>query len=381
MNESGVKPGPAESPDQSLSQNSAPGSATSVTNGSDDSPQPSVRYARQIRFAPLGAQGQDKLIASSVVIAGMGALGCVLAQHMVRAGLGRVRLIDRDIVEWSNLQRQMLYTEEDVRRLLPKAEAAAAHLRRINSLVAVEPVVAELSAANADELLSGFDLILDGTDNFPVRYLLNEFSVKTGIPWMYGAAVGATGMSMAFIPEHTPCFSCLFPIQPAGGTVDTCETTGVISPIIDIVGSLQAAEAMKLLSGNEAKLHARLLQIDLWDTRFTPIDVSGSRNPDCPVCAGRQFPHLNAEPDGGTAASLCGRQTVQITPPSPQNLPLQELSSRLSALGPLERNPYLLRVALEDEITMVLFPDGRALFQGTEDPELARRLYGRIMGL
>ncbi|MGG4032169.1 ThiF family adenylyltransferase [Paenibacillus cisolokensis] len=344
--------------------------------------QPSAedRYARQIRFAPIGSDGQRRLADSSAVIVGLGALGSVIAQHLVRSGVGRLRLIDRDIVEWSNLQRQTLYNEEDVRRTMPKAEAAAAHLRAVNRAVAIEPVSADLSAANAEELLGGYPLILDGTDNMTVRYLINEYSVKNGIPWIYGGAVGSGGMTMTFVPGETPCLRCLFPELPAAGDLDTCETAGVFSPVVDIVGSLQAAEALKWLSGNRQAMRKELVQVDVWTNGWMPLAANTGKRGDCPTCALRRFEMLEG---GGVHAStrLCGKQTVQIIPPGRPQLSLDGLAARLALAGPVERNPYLVKLRVRETLTFILFPDGRALIQGTDDPAVARSVYAELLGV
>jgi adenylyltransferase/sulfurtransferase len=339
------------------------------------------RYSRQIRFAPIGPEGQRGIGESRVAVVGMGALGSVAAQHLVRSGVGSVRLIDRDVLEWSNLQRQMLYTEEDVAALLPKAAAAASRLASINSTVKVEPVIADLSNTNAEQLLGGVDLIIDGSDNFSVRYLINDISLKLNIPWIYGGVIGASGMTMSYIPGKTPCFRCLFPAAPAAGSVDTCETAGVISPAVDIIASLQAAEAIKILSGNADVMHGTLLQIDLWHNRWTPLNVSQSKRADCPACEGRRFEYLEEGSIEPAAASLCGRNTIQITPGRVSVIQLEELAVRLSRIGKVERNPFLIRFERDKDITAVLFKDGRALIQGTNDPVTAKRVYNEIFGL
>lgn len=344
-----------------------------MNNGAD-------RYARQIRFAPFGAEGQAALSDSFAAVVGMGALGCIIAGHLVRSGIGRIRLIDRDIVEWTNLQRQALYTEEDARLAIPKAEAAAERLRSFNSGVMIEPVAADLHAGNAEALLTDADLILDGTDNFTTRYLINDTAVKHRIPWIYGGAVGASGMTMTIMPGETPCYRCLFPAAPPPGTTDTCETAGVLSPLVDVVASLQAIEALKLLGGRKERLHGALVQLDLWNTQFNKLNVAGGRRADCPCCGGGTYDYLNADGDEEAAAVLCGRMTVQLTPRQPHRLNLDELAERLQAAGPVERNPFLLRLTLDDQIVLVLFADGRALIQGTDDPQQARRIYTRIMG-
>ncbi|MCQ6558590.1 ThiF family adenylyltransferase [Paenibacillus mendelii] len=345
-----------------------------------DSSRADDRYSRQIRFAPIGQEGQRSLSESCVAVVGMGALGSVAAQHLVRSGVGCVRIIDRDVLERSNLQRQVLYTEEDVSLALPKAEAAAAHLRAINSSVRIESTVADLTSANADALLAGADLIVDGSDNFSVRYLMNDYSLKHHIPWIYGGVIGASGMTMTYIPGETACFRCLFPNPPAAGAVDTCDTAGVISPAVDIVASLQAAEALKWLSGNRAALHGTLFQIDLWQHRWMPLKTDGSKRADCPACAKRDFTFLEHGHPETAALSLCGRNTIQISPQSTLSLSLDELEKRLGRIGRVERNPFLLRYHRDDHHLIVIFPDGRALIQGTEDPITARRIYTEILG-
>ncbi|UVI31858.1 ThiF family adenylyltransferase [Paenibacillus spongiae] len=342
--------------------------------GADD------RYSRQTRFAPIGQEGQRGLSSSCAVIVGMGALGSVIAQHLVRSGVGRVRIIDRDVLELSNLQRQVLYTEEDVRDALPKAEAAAARLRAINSSVSIESAVADLTPVNADTLLAGADLILDGSDNFSVRYLINDYSLKHHIPWIYGGVIGASGMTMTYIPGETACFRCLFPNPPATGAVDTCDTAGVISPAVDIIASLQATEAIKWLSGNRDALHGTLFQIDLWQHRWMPLKTEGSKKADCPACGQHKFTFLEDNRLEPAAVSLCGRNTIQITPQSELVISLAELEKRLSRIGRVERNPFLLRYYRDDQHMVVIFPDGRAFIQGTEDSIAARRIYTEILG-
>ncbi|MNZ68362.1 Molybdopterin-synthase adenylyltransferase [compost metagenome] len=339
------------------------------------------RYSRQMRFAPVGETGQHALGNSRAAIVGMGALGSVIAQHLVRSGVGYVRIIDRDIIEWSNLQRQMLYTEDDVKALLPKAAAAAEHLRSINSSVSIEPYVSDLTAENADELLADVDLIIDGSDNFSVRYLINDYSIKHRVPWIYGGAVGASGMTMSIIPLETPCYRCIFDTPPAPGTTDTCETSGVLSPIVDIVGSLQAAEAIKLLSGNRQALHRTLFQVDLWNHSWMPIDMTDAKRDDCACCGSRSFDYLEGGHSHAVAASLCGRNAVQITPPQPALLDLSQLAVRFEQLGKVTLNRYLLRIELQEHLTIVLFNDGRAIIQGTDILSKARSIYAEFLGI
>ncbi|MVP00848.1 ThiF family adenylyltransferase [Paenibacillus lutrae] len=339
------------------------------------------RYSRHVLFKPVGERGQRTLSQSRVAIVGLGALGTVLANHMVRAGVGYVRLIDRDFVEESNLQRQMLYDEEDVRQAQPKAAAAAAKLARINSLVDIEAHVGDLNPLNADDLLTGVDLILDGTDNFSVRFLINDVSVKYGIPWIYGGAVASRGVSLAIVPGQTPCLRCLFGAAPAHGAADTCDTAGVIGPIIHMVASYQATEAMKLLIGDHEHLNRRMQQWDLWYNQYSSVDVAGARKQDCPACAHRKFDYLDAEIEGETIQTLCGRDSVQILPVQASFLTLDQWEQRLSPLGGVSRNRFLLRFHPSDEVTLVIFPDGRVLVQGVSDPAAAKTLYSRYIGM
>ncbi|BCJ85865.1 ThiF family adenylyltransferase [Effusibacillus dendaii] len=338
-----------------------------------------IRYSRQILFAPIGEPGQQKLLDSKVAIVGMGALGTVLANHMVRAGVGYVRIIDRDFVEASNLQRQMLYDEQDAKLGLPKAAAAADKLRLINSGVTVEPVIADLNWQNAEQLLADVDLVLDGTDNFQVRFLINDVCVKHHIPWVYGGGVSAHGMTVTILPEETPCLRCLFESAPAPGTTQTCDTAGVIGPLIHIVASFQAVEAMKILVGDTESLRPSMLNLSIWDHYLTEINVANARRADCPCCGKKQFEYL--EPRSGTeTTSLCGRDTIQIVPAERLALNLDLLENRLTPLGKVERNKFLLRFE-PGEQRMVIFPDGRVLVQGTDDPALAKTLYAKYIGM
>ncbi|MCZ8518411.1 MULTISPECIES: ThiF family adenylyltransferase [Paenibacillus] len=339
------------------------------------------RYSRQMLFAPIGSEGQTKLLNARIAIVGMGALGTVLSNHMVRGGVGFVRLIDRDFVEMSNLQRQMLYDESDAAGSAPKAEAGAARLRAANGSVTIEPVVADLHPANAEELLSDVHLILDGTDNFSVRFLINDVSIKHRIPWIYGGAVSSRGVSMTVIPGTTPCLRCMFGGAPAQGSAETCDTAGVIGPIIHTVASHQAAEAFKLLTGADTALNRRMVHWDLWYNQYSAIDVAGARKESCPCCGLLQFDYLDAFHEEETIQTLCGRNSVQIQPLSPQSLSLKEWARRLEKTGRVELNPFLLKLHLENELTLVLFPDGRMIVQGTDDPVAAKSLYSRYIGM
>jgi molybdopterin-synthase adenylyltransferase len=336
------------------------------------------RYSRQILFAPIGEKGQQRLLKSRVAVVGMGALGTVLANHMVRAGVGFVRIIDRDYVEMSNLQRQMLYDETDAKEGLPKAAAAAKKLKAINSEVEIDPVITDLTWRNAEELLANMDLVLDGTDNFQVRFLINDVCVKHNIPWIYGGGVSAHGMTMTIIPGKTPCLRCLFESLPDPGSAQTCDTAGVIGPLIHIVASLQAVESMKILVDDPAHLRRSMLNVSLWNHHIADVDVSHARRSDCPACGKHQFEFLEPNQDSDVT-SLCGRDTIQISPKRQVSLDLESFAERLSPLGKIERNRFLLRFYV-DSYRLVIFPDGRVLVQGTNDPVLARSLYARYIG-
>lgn len=365
-----------------MTSNEAPGHLSADNNNeASENEMAGSRYSRQTLFRPIGSQGQRKLMQSRVAIVGMGALGTVLANHMVRAGVGYVRLIDRDFVEMSNLQRQMLYDEEDARTSAPKATAAAKRLSRTNGLVEIEPHVTDLNPTNAETLLSGVDLILDGSDNFAVRFLVNDFSIKKGIPWIYGGAVSSRGVSMTVIPGETPCLRCMFGEAPAQGTTETCDTAGVIGPIIHVVASHQATEALKLLVGDRESLNKRMVHFDLWHNQHAAVDVSKARKTDCPACGHGHFEYLDAEYEGETIQSMCGRNSVQIHPIVPRKLELAEWADKFSVIGETEVNPFLLKFRPDAEHTLVLFPDGRVIVQGTDDPTAAKSLYSRYIGM
>lgn len=339
----------------------------------------SDRYSRQVLFAPIGAKGQDMLAHKKVAIVGMGALGTVLANHMVRAGVGYVRMIDRDFVEESNLQRQMLYDEEDARQHVPKAVAAAAKLQSIHSGVTVEGIPADLHAGNAEAYLADADVILDGSDNFQVRYLMNDVAVKHRIPWVYGGAVSARGMFAVIVPGVTPCFRCLFPHAPVGRG-ETCDTVGVIGPLIHVVASYQATEALKLLVGANDVLNPHLEQLDLWQNDHIQLDVSAGRSLDCPCCAKNEFDFLHRQgAESEEFITLCGRDTVQIRPRHPRAVDLSQLAKRLEALGEVQQNRFLLRFHV-DGCILVFFEDGRVLVQGTSEMATARTLYAKYVG-
>ncbi|MFO7263584.1 MAG: ThiF family adenylyltransferase [Bacillota bacterium] len=338
------------------------------------------RYSRQIRFAPIGEEGQRRLRQARVAIVGVGALGAALANHMARAGVGYIRLIDGDIVDVSNLPRQMLFDEEDARKGNPKAAAAAEKLSAVNSAVEIEPHVTEVTWQNADQLLSDVHLLLDGTDNFATRYLLNDVSVKYGIPYVYGGIIAASGSSAFFWPGKTPCLACLYPEPPQPGSTDTCETAGIIGPVVHFITAYQATEALKYLTGNYGQLWHWLLSVDLWHNQLSRLPLDGKRRPDCPVCAHRRFRFLEEQQTVIQETVLCGKNTVQIRPAQPVRHDLQALAQRLSSYGRVEQNRFLVRLHLKQH-ALTFFQDGRVLVQGTDDVATARRLYAQYLGM
>ncbi len=334
------------------------------------------RYSRQELFSAIGREGQARLRAARVTLVGCGALGSSLAEMMVRAGVGSLTLVDRDFVEESNLQRQSLFTEEDATRGLPKAVAAEAALRRLNSGVEVRGVVADFATDNASGLLRGADLVLDGTDNFEARFLLNDLCVREGVPWVYGACVGSYGLALAIRPRVTPCLRCVLDEQPAPGASPTCDTAGVIAPIVHVVAGLQAAEALKLLVGKTDALFPGLVTIDLWLGQFDVLDFTG-RAPSCPACTAGRYDY--ADRASGASAALCGRDAVQVRPSAAGALDLEGLARRLAGLGAVASNPYLVRFRAP-EAELVVFADGRAIVKGVDDPARARSLYAKYIG-
>jgi molybdopterin/thiamine biosynthesis adenylyltransferase len=334
------------------------------------------KYSRQVLFAPIGRPGQQRLLASSAVIVGCGAIGAAAANLLVRAGVGRLRVLDRDFVEPSNLQRQTLFDEADARDALPKAVAAERKLRSINSGVAVEGLVADVNPRNVAELLAGFDVILDGTDNFETRFLVNDFAVESNSSWIYAAAVGSYGLTTTIRPGVTPCLACLLSSdRNSPGLDETCDTVGVLGPIVNLVASLQVAEAMKLLSGREAALGGRLVSCDVWTGHFQSVRVT--RNPECRACGRREFPYLRGQAQ--PHVTLCGRDSVQIHERS-RVLDLQVLRDRLApTVDEVRHNEFLLRFRIA-QYEMTVFADGRAILKGTQDPAVARSLYARYIG-
>ena len=341
------------------------------------------KYSRQILFAGIGEAGQEKLLSGSAVLVGCGALGTVAANLLVRAGIGRLRIIDRDFVEPSNLQRQTLFEEADARDSLPKAIAAERRLRAINSGVRVEGIVADLTPTNAEELLSGFPLILDGTDNFETRLLVNDAAISLGIPWIYAAAVGSYGVTMTVRPGQTACLACLVenseesaPGGVATGTEATCDTAGVLASAASAIASIEATEAIKFLAGRTEALHGRLVSCDIWSGKFQSIRVA--RNPECRACSRREFTYLEGQAQ--PHITMCGRDSVQIHERS-RRIDLHELGRRLAnvAANEVRSNDFLLRCSISP-YELTVFADGRAIVKGTQDPAVARSLYARYIG-
>ena len=335
----------------------------------------SGKYSRQVLFDGIGEAGQRKLAEARVAIVGCGALGTAQANSLVRAGVGFVRIVDRDFVEESNLQRQMLFDETDAREAMPKAVAAERKLRGFNSAVEVEGVVADLTPSNAEELLGDVDLILDGTDNFETRRLINDLAVKQKIPWVYGGAVAARGVAVAIVPGETGCLECWLGKESGGGAEDTCDTAGIIGPAVQWVAALQVNEALRLLTGQWRREEARLHYGELWEGRFQAVTVPEPQ-PDCRVCSKREFDWLEGEAQ--PQITMCGRNSVQIHERS-RTLDLGALQSKLAAHGEVRANPYLLKLSVPPHV-LTVFADGRAVISGTTDKAVARSLYARYIG-
>lgn len=333
------------------------------------------RYSRQLLFSPIGEKGQKKLLESHVLIVGAGALGCANAEMLARAGIGKITIIDRDYVDWTNLGRQQLYTEEDANHQLPKAVAAQNHLQTINSTIDIEGIVGDFSI-DSEDIVKEVDLIIDATDNFETRFLINDMAMKHGIPWIHGAVVGSYGMSVSIVPKQTPCYHCLLQVVPYNGM--TCDTVGVISPAVQMVAAYQTAEALKYLVNGE--LSKQLIAFDVWKREQSTVDISPLKKSDCPSCGNHPtYPYLTME-TGMKTAVLCGRNTVQIRPQQTQQFSLENISKRLKpVVRHLKMNPYLLSFQVEG-LQIVLFRDGRALIHGTKEKEKAKRIYQRYVG-
>ena len=333
------------------------------------------RYSRQLRFREIGEQGQDLICGGRVAVVGCGALGTVQAELLARAGVGSLRIIDRDYVELANLQRQLLYDEQAAREVCPKAIAAARRLKAINSSIEIEPQVADLTPGNIDDLLGGVGLIMDATDNFETRYLVNDFAVQRGIPWVYGAAVGSYGLAMSIIPGKTCCLRCMLP-DPPGGVQPTCETAGVLGPVTAAIAAFQSADALKILSGHTDRIQPRLATIDLWSGDVFQSNAP-DRDPNCPACGRREFTFL--ERGERPPMVLCGRNAVQISERSTP-VDLKALAAQLALVGDIKVNDFLVRAHIGG-FEFTIFPDGRAIIKGTSDAGVARSLYAKYIGM
>ena len=338
----------------------------------------SERYSRQVLFNGIGSAGQDKIRATAVVVIGSGALGTCSAEMLVRAGIGRLTLVDRDFVELSNLHRQSLFTEEDARQGLPKAVAAERALSRLNSDVVIRSFVKDVTSETIAELCADSSIIVDGTDNFETRYLINDFSVAQGIPWVYGACLGSFGTGCAFVPGKTGCFRCICEETPTGGALETCDTVGVIPPIVHTVAAFQVAQVLKLITSPE-RLEFRLLQADVWDDNWRTVSLQGMKNPDCPCCVKKQPVFLEGARES-RLTRLCGRNAVQVSPGAPVQIDFREMSKRLSRAGKVDFNDYMMKIRIAD-FEIALFPDGRSIIRGTEDLATARTVYSRYIGM
>lgn len=335
------------------------------------------RYSRQILFDGIGEVGQRRLLGSRACIIGCGALGTAQAEALARAGVGRLRIVDRDFVEASNLQRQTMFTERDARERLPKAVACARHIREINAGIEIESEIIDVNRSNIERLIEGSDVVLDGTDNFATRYLINDACVKHGTAWVYGAAVGSYGVTMTVRPRVSPCLRCIFEEAPAAGSAPTCDTAGVIMPIISVVAAVQVTEALKLLTGRTEALHRSLMQFDVWRNEWRRMSLK-EPSADCPACGLGRYETLEAE-GGDYAAVLCGRDAVQISPARPVRIDLAALAERLRAVGQVTLNEYLLRFQA-GAYELTVFQDARSIIRGTDDAATARTLYAKYVG-
>lgn len=335
------------------------------------------RYSRQILFKEIGEEGQRRLSDGRVLIVGCGALGSAQVESLARAGVGHLHIVDRDFVESSNLQRQTMFTERDAEERIPKAIAAANHVRQINSDITVVPEVIDVNYSNVERLVADCDLVIDGTDNFDTRYLMNDACVKHGVNWIYGAAVASYGVTMTVRPNETACLRCVFEEAPPAASAPTCDTAGVIMPIINVVAAVQVSEALKLLTGNVDALHKSLLQFDVWRNESRAIHVGGPAA-DCETCGRRLF-HTLEPTSGDFAAVLCGRNAVQISPISPTRLDFPSLAERLRASGDVKFNEYLLRFRTSD-YELTVFQDARSIISGTDQIATARSVYARYIG-
>ncbi len=342
---------------------------------------PTDRYARQIQFAPIGVQGQQHIARADVAILGCGALGTVAAEILARAGVGRLRLIDRDVVEWTNLQRQSLFDERDAAEGRSKVQASTERLSEINRQVEYQPIVADISCDNISATLDGVDLVVDATDNFSIRFLLNDWSLQTSTAWVHGGCVGATGQVLLFSGEGAPCFRCLVAEPPPASSVQTCDTAGVVGAATHMIASLQAGEAIKWISGNRGAVRDELLSVDLWNNRVRELRIDKSLCERCPACADGQLEFLSGSRSAplDNAAVLCGRDAIQISGEAGEQVDFQQVASRWEGIGRVQSTPFFVRLHLKDH-TLTLYRDGRTVVTGTRDVSQARVLYARFVG-
>lgn len=336
------------------------------------------RYSRQIFFDGMGRQAQEALLESRVTVMGCGALGTVAASSLARAGIGHLRIVDRDFIEETNLQRQVLFDEEDIRNGLPKAEAACRKLRRVNSGIEIEGMVSDINYTNVESFITDADLVIDATDNFETRFLLDEAAVKHNIPWVYGACIGSNGMTMTIRPGITPCLRCIFEDAPPPDMSPSCDTAGILNTVVNIVASLQVTEALKLLTGQFDRLRGDLLYLDVWSDTFKRLHESSAPRADCPTCGLKRFEFLEGR-SGSQTTSLCGRNSVQVTQRHKVPVDFGHLEAKLRKLGPVTQNKFMLKFEL-DAHAFTVFPDGRAIIQGTHDEATARNLYAKYIG-
>ncbi len=338
------------------------------------------RYHRQYLFPKIREEGQRKLLASRVTVIGCGALGTGIANILARAGIGFIRMVDRDFIEKNNLQRQTLFDEDDILQNLPKAVAAERKVRKINSEISVESIVSDVNFTNIERFIEGADLVLDGTDNFETRFLINDACVKTKKPWVYGACVGSHGLTMTIIPYETPCLRCVFESAPPPELTPTCDTAGIIASAAMTIASLQATEAIKILSGCRSEINTSLFSIDLWSHETKAFRLEGLRDKtDCPACKQNKFEFLSGDLSPKTV-SLCGRNAVQVTRPERTKINFEALASRLKQSGEVKFNSFMLQVVVDGNYELTVFPDGRAIIKGTNDPVQAKTLYAKYIG-
>jgi len=340
----------------------------------------SDRYARQVLFYGIGNTGQKILMEKTVVLVGCGALGCTSANLLVRSGIKCLKIVDRDYIEESNLQRQSLFDEEDINKNLPKAVAAQKKLQKVNSKIQIEAIVADLNPSNIETVLENTDVVIDGTDNFESRFLINDYCVKHGIPWIYGACIGSVGLTMNVIPSKTPCLRCVLDTIPPFGTTETCDTAGIIAPIASMIASIQAAEALKILTENYDTVSKGLLKVDLWRNDIKTLHVEGIKEKsDCVTCKQHYYEFLSKDKYSMTT-SMCGRNAIQILHPNGSKLDLIKLATRLGKVGEVSFNNFLLRLKIET-YELTVFPDGRLIITGTNDAAVAKGLYAKYIGM